>query len=75
MHRSGTYTYLGMVSTSDPVLCFCDGIELRRDLIYEFPTLISDKDLGAPIATHHLPSYNNHIMDGIIMINFIELTE
>lgn len=63
-----------MISTSDPVLCFWDGIELRRDLIYEFPILISDKDLGAPIATHHLLyriEFNNHVMDGIIT----ELTE
>ena len=63
-----------MISTSDPVLCFCDGIELRRDLIYKFPTLISDKNLGAPIATHHLV-YRIEINNGCYYHDFTELID
>ena len=48
--------YLEMISTSDPMLCFYDCIELERDFVYKLPTLIGDKDLNTPIAAHHILS-------------------
>ena len=46
--------YLWVIGTGYSVLCACNGVQLLRHFIYELPSLISNEDLWASIATHHL---------------------